>query len=88
MNQLTLRGFDRALDRRVRELARRHGISRNRAALLLLRRGAGLEPAEADPTRRVGEALDRFIGTWSAREEQAVLEAASVFETVDEEMWR
>ncbi len=42
VKQLTLRGFDEELKGRLEELARVHSISLNRAALLLMRRGAGL----------------------------------------------
>ena len=41
MKQLTIRGFDEDLERAIRQLARRDGISLNRAALKLLRRGRG-----------------------------------------------
>ena len=40
--QLTLRGLDARLWQRLREVARERDLSLNRAALLLLRRGAGL----------------------------------------------
>ena len=37
---------------------------------------------------KVGHALDRFIGTWSAEQEAEVLKAVEVFEQVDEFFWR
>ncbi len=56
------------LAREIDELARREGISRNQAALRLLRKGAGLE--ESDQARKtIGDSLDWFIGSWT--EEQA-----------------
>ena len=42
MRQLTIRGFDDRLERALCALARERGISLNRAALLLMRQGAGL----------------------------------------------
>ena len=42
MKQLAIRGFDENLERAIRQLARRDGISLNRAILKLHRRGAGL----------------------------------------------
>ncbi len=86
MNQLTVRGFDSELESRIRELAQRRGISLNKAALLLLRRGGGLEPAEGQ-TNVVGDSLDEFIGVWSREEEQEFLDAIEVFERVDESLW-
>jgi plasmid stability protein len=87
MTQLTVRGFDKELERRLRETAQRQGVSLNRAALHLLRKGAGLgEPAgRADV---VGDALDHLAGTWSEAEAQEFQRAIGVFEVVDGELWR
>ena len=87
MNQLSLRGFDKELARRIRELARREGVSLNKAALLLMRRGAGIGD-EARSDAAIGSALDEFIGIWSAAEEKRFLESLEVFETVDEDLWK
>ena len=38
VQQLSLRGFDEELERRIRQLARREKISLNKAALMLMRR--------------------------------------------------
>ena len=86
LKQLTLRGFDADLERLLRLEARNAGVSLNQAALRLLRRGAGL--GDASGSAAVGDALDRFIGTWSAAEERDLLEAVAVFDRVDEEFWR
>lgn len=88
MNQLTLRGFDRDLERRLREVARQRQISLNKAAILLLRRGAGLEPEEAAATDVIGDSLDHLIGSWTAAEAQEFDDAVAAFEQVDDEMWR
>ena len=42
MRQLTVRGFDDELSSAIQGLAQREGISLNKAALRLLRKGAGL----------------------------------------------
>ena len=84
--QLTIRGFDANLHAELIKLARSRGISLNKAALLLLRKGAGL----AEPSERadvVGDSLDHLIGTWSKREEQAILKAVESFEGIDEALW-
>jgi len=36
----------------------------------------------------VGNALDRFIGTWSAEQEAEVLKAVEIFEQVDASFWQ
>ncbi len=71
----------------LRRLARDHDMSLNKAALVLMRRGAGLETrhAKADV---VGDSLDHLMGIWSA-EEAAELEAATRdFGRIDESLWR
>jgi hypothetical protein len=93
MKQLTLRGFDEELEHRLESLARERSISLNRAALLLMRRGAGLAtPADhagdrsaADPA--IGPALDRFFGVWSEEEEREFLRSIEDLERVDPELW-
>ena len=50
MDHLSLRGFDKELERRLRELARSENVSLNKAALLLLRRGAGLVESSQSST--------------------------------------
>lgn len=87
MKQLTVRGFDKPLEARIRSLARAQRISLNRAALLLLRRGAGLEEG-AKERDVVGDSLDRFIGDWTGAEARSFEKAVSVFETVDEDAWK
>ena len=87
MKQLTVRGFDEDLKRAIRQLAQREGTSLNRAALRLLRRGAGLPDGQGDG-KTIGSALDDLFGSWSEREAEEFNEALEVFETVDEAAWR
>ena len=87
LNQLTVRGFDAELERRLRVEARKDGLSLNQAALRLLRRGAGLE-AGAGRHGAVGASLDGLIGTWSEDDARSVQAATAVFERLDEEFWK
>lgn len=87
MRQLSLRGFDKELERRLKELARREGVSLNKAAQILLRRGAGLTETGPSSTA-VGGALDQFIGRWSEAEERRFLESIAPCEAVDEALWK
>ncbi len=93
MKQLTLRGFDPELERRLRKLARERSLSLNRAALLLMRRGAGLATTTehsadlTEGTQAIGPALDRFIGVWSDDEERAFLRSIEALERVDPDLW-
>ena len=87
MNQLTIRGFDEELANRIRELARREGISLNRAVLRLLRRGAGLGEGNRDADT-VGDSLDHLIGTWTEEELSEMDRALEDLSRVDEAKWR
>jgi hypothetical protein len=86
MKQLTLRGFDKELERRLTQLAERENLSLNKTVLLLLRKVTGLE-ATAVRANRVGASLDEFIGVWSPDEQQEFNAATRVFEEIDETLW-
>ena len=81
MPQYTIRNVPEALDRELRERARRNGISLNDAAVEAIRRGLGL--AESDVTY---DDLDDLIGTWQRHDEfdRAIADQDSV----DADAWR
>ena len=85
--QLTIRGFDPELEHHVRQLARREGLSLNQAVLRLARRGAGLTEGN-QPADTIDDGLDDLIGTWSDEDAENLATATSVFEQVDEKLWR
>lgn len=87
LKQLTVRGFDSELERRLRLEARNAGLSLNRAALRALRRGTGLGDDRGSPNA-VGPALDHLIGTWSEAEARSLEQATAAFERVDAELWK
>lgn len=82
LGQLTLRGLDAELATALRRVAKERGTSLNRAALFLLRRGAGLGE-EKDRPDRIADQLDRHFGTWTADEERDFLKRVEMFETID-----
>ncbi len=86
MNQITLRGFSDELRNRIQDLARRNGLSLNRAALDLLRTGAGIDADDA--SRVVGASLDHLFGTWDDDEEQEFLDVIKSCDQIDEDFWR
>ncbi len=86
MKQLTLRGFDKELERRLKHLAERENLSLNKTVLMLLRKVTGLE-ATPVPSNRVGASLEEFIGVWSPAEQQEFNAATHVFEKIDETLW-
>ncbi|MEM6533553.1 MAG: hypothetical protein AAF654_13090 [Myxococcota bacterium] len=87
MNQITVRGFGAELEKKLRELADRDGISLNRAALKLMRQGAGLSDANEGESG-IGHALDSHFGTWSEEQEAEFLESTASTRVVDDEVWK
>ena len=84
--QLTIRGFDGELERRLRHLAKEQGISLNRAALALMCRGAGLDSPGMQPDV-VGTSLDHLMGIWSEEEAAEFRRATRDFDRIDEDIW-
>lgn len=82
-----MRGFDKELSKRLRGVAKERDLSLNRAALLLMRRGAGLSEDKGS-TASIGGALDRFIGSWTEAEEKRVLKAIKPLSVVDPDLWK
>lgn len=87
MRQLTIRGFDLELEQRIKRLARREGISMNKAALRLLRAGAGLGDSSAG-AHRIGSRLDKYVGTMSNEEARELLDSIAACERIDAEPWQ
>ena len=86
MNQLTIRGFDSHLERKIRQLARAEGISLNKAVLRLLRKGAGLGD-DGSEHEVVGDSLDHLIGTWTPAEAEEFEGAMKDLSQVDPSLW-
>ena len=80
IQQLTLRGLPVDLQERVRALARRENLSLNQAVIRLARSGAGLDSTLLDV---VGDSLDQFIGTWSAKEARQMARAVELLDQMD-----
>ena len=86
MTQLTIRGFSTEIQEKIQSVARERGWSQNKAAIHLLKKGAGMRDKEE--AADIGNGLDAFIGTWKRNEADAFdrcIEEA--FESIDEEMW-
>ena len=86
MNQLTIRGFDKKIERRIRDLAEKESISLNKAVLRILHRGM----RATDPASRrtvIGSALDHLAGTWSEDEARKIDRVEQDFERIDAGLW-
>ncbi len=87
MKQLSLRGFDPELEKCIREVAKKEGISLNRATLRILRRGAGLEDS-GGAAATIGYSLDHLIGKWSSEQEEEFLRNIEPLEQIDRSFWK
>ena len=85
MRQVTIKGIDSDLSAALGAVADRDGISLSKAALKLLRKGAGLQEAQSDGMR----SLNRFVGSMTAEDADAVDAAVQeAFEHIDESKWQ
>ena len=79
--QYTIRAVPDALDRAVRQIARRESKSINAVVVEALARGLDMSAAQAEHTD-----LDHLIGTW--QEDGDFERAVADFERVDDEAWK
>ena len=86
-NQITVRGLDAETEKRLGELARQRHISLNKAAIVLIRKGAGLRDDGSSP-EVVAESLDSFVGTWSREEETQLLNSIRDMDQIDTDLWQ
>lgn len=84
MTQLTLRWKDKRLDEKLSQYAASKDLSLNKAALQLIRQGAGLEKSE---TQTIGNSLDEFIGSLSEDDEKEILDAVRIFDEIQKDLW-
>ena len=87
MEQLTVRGFDKVLARRIKEIAKTQRVSLNQAAVMLLRQGAGLDHV-SKPQERIGDSLNKLIGAWTDEEAAELLKSIRPLERIDSELWK
>lgn len=85
MGTMTLRGIDDAIAGALKEKARREDSSVNAVMLKILKESLGI-----DKKRRsaVYDDLNHLAGTWSAQDAAEFESATSVFEHVDEDIWK
>jgi hypothetical protein len=86
MNQLTIRGFDGELWRRLTVVAEREGLSLNQAALKLMRTGAGLETTSS--SYAIGSRITKYAGVWDESEARQFDRDTQAFSELDPEMWQ
>lgn len=86
MGNINLRNIDEETVSRLKEKARRRGMTVNSLVVQLIQREVGLK--STPPRRPAYHDLDHLAGTWSVEEAGLFIDALRDFERVDEEMWR
>ena len=84
MAQITLRGIDPEIERKIRMMARKSGKSLNRVVLDIIYQHSGLNKKDKRPP---ADSLRKLAGGWSEKEGLEFLESIKSCEQIDEEMW-
>lgn len=84
MPQITLRGMDPEVERKIRRMAKTTGKSLNRLILDMIYQHTGLKRKNKTPP---AASLRKLAGGWSAKDAAEFLESIKSCEQVDEEMW-
>lgn len=85
MASVTIRGIDDITAKRLKDLAKKEGLSINALILKILRQALGVEKKKK---AIIYTDLDELAGTWTEEEYQAFLKNIEPFEQIDEEMWK
>lgn len=85
MATMTLRGIDERIAAVLKEKARKEGTSVNALMLRILKESLGIEKKKRGA---VYDDLDHLAGTWSKKDAAEFERVTSVFEKVDEDMWK
>ena len=86
MANLSVRGVAEKSLQRIKQTAKRRGVSVNRLIADMLNAETGLAPvAKALATHHD---LDKLAGTWNAAEARAFDEATASFGQIDKGLWR
>jgi len=86
MANLSVRGVAEKSLQRIKQTAKRRGVSVNRLITDMLNAETGLTPAAKQFT--IHHDLDKLAGTWNAAEARAFDEATASFGQIDEGLWR
>jgi hypothetical protein len=85
MAQITLRGIDDEVEKKIRRMAREKGISLNKVVLDMIRQHAGLKKKRL---KRPGESLRKMAGGWSKKQAADFMDSIRSCEQIDEAMWK
>lgn len=84
MASVTIRGLDDITAKKLKDLAKKEGLSINALVLKILRQALGLEKKKR---AIIYTDLDDLAGTWTEEEYQTFLKNIEPFEMIDKKIW-
>jgi hypothetical protein len=84
MPQITLRGIDPEIERKIRRVAKKSGKSLNRVVLDMIYKSTGFNKKSK---RQPAASLRNLAGGWSEKDAMDFKESIKLCEQIDEEMW-
>jgi len=85
MSQITIRGLDDEVEKRIRKEAKQKGKSLSKVVLDMLYEHTGRKEEKQTPR---GESLRKLAGGWSRKEADRFLESIKSCEQIDEGTWK
>ena len=85
MAQITLRGIEPKVEKKIRVLAKKSGKSLNRVILDILYQNSVLDKKDR---RAPANSLSKLAGGWSKHDAQKFLDSIKPCRQIDEEMWK
>jgi phosphopantetheinyl transferase (holo-ACP synthase) len=85
MSQITLRGMDEEVEKRIRRIARQKGQSLNRVILEMIYQQSGPKKKSEEPQAK---SLRRLAGGWTRKEADQFLKSIESCEQIDEAVWK
>jgi len=84
MTQITIRGLDPEVERRIRHIAQESGKSLNRVIQDMMYKATGLNSKAKKPA---ADSLRALAGGWSEKDALEFYESIKSCEQIDAEMW-
>ncbi len=84
MSQITLRGLDQELEKKIRRKARQNRRSLNRVILDMLYQCTGIEEKAKKGSE---ESLRKLAGTWTEKDADEFLDSIKSCQKIDKDLW-
>ena len=86
MKAITVRGIPEDIEKMVRKEAEKKRVSKSKALISILERGAGIRSERRGKT--LYHDLDHLSGVWTKEEARAFEKNLALQRNVDEELWK